>query len=81
MPKRYLNLVAGAQQFQVLYSRGASVPTMKRLLWAFAYLSLVACAWTGAVRAEEQKTQDVNYLTIPATGFWSSAGIVPEAVR
>ena len=26
----------------------------------------------------EHETPDVNYLTIPATGFWSSAGAVPE---
>ncbi len=54
------------------------MPTVKRLLCAFMLLSATECFWTNAMHAGEGGTRDVNYLTIPATGFWSNAGAVPE---
>ena len=69
---------AGTPQFHVLHSEGSSIEAMKQLLCVFVLLSAAECVWIDAVRAGEQKTRGVNYLTIPATGFWSSAGAVPE---
>jgi len=78
MLKRRLDFDADARQLRTSQSEDASTPALKRLLWAFAHLCVAACVWTGTIRAEEQRTRDINYLAIPATGFWSSTGTVPE---